>query len=612
MHNDLVECVSYLDGPNKTRVANVTFHVNGSEKSFAKPPDLELPQIPGGSEMPYYSELPEQENGKLRKKEIHWHKFVKQALEVPEATNLTIVEGIGVYEELHEPSITYNGQSYETISINANDSVTLICSGGDSTPKLNLTWRINRRSPHGSNFKVTPSLGLSSLIFQPEHNDLVECVSYLDGPNKTRVANVTFHVREKHTEEHIEPSVQFNYFLNVIVPLVVATVTIFLVICVYSATKRLKGSQSADFSASLQLALRDRPVNGVSNVSRDLPSIRHSMVIPTDEESVEINCGEDKSSTVTNVELGVHLPGEGTFQYWTANASFNNENSKKVIAKCVSDSVQMKEHMNFRTLAENLKSIKTHRNIIEILGVSITSVPYYIYMEYLEYGTLRDFLMRNYQQSRDSQSNVAQTLDEKAIHLTGFALDVADGLIYLTDRDYHHPALCARKILLTKSGICKLYDFWPKSLSTERINQILQKSHPPVAWLSPETIFMRQYSEKSDVWNFGVVLWEIYSLGEIPYSGLTCEEIEQEIRKMHYLDQPLTCPGGIFSMMLASWDTTVDDRPDLSEWKQKLVCLLQSARQDIDDKNGTDGTGEQSYFTLESDICDYEDDYIEQ
>ncbi|KAJ8024209.1 hypothetical protein HOLleu_36870 [Holothuria leucospilota] len=198
----------------------------------------------------------------------------------------------------------------------------------------------------------------------------------------------------------------------------------------------LNGSGPTDFSASLQLALRDRPVNGVSNISRDLPSIRRSMDTSPDEDTVDMYAEEDKTSTVTNVELGIHLPGDGTFQYWTANASFKNENSKKIIAKCVS--------------------------------------------------------------------------------------------------------------------------------------------------------------------------------GEIPYSGLTCEEIEQEIRKMRYLDQPLTCPGGIFSMMLASWDTTVDERPDLSEWKQKLVCLLQSARQDLDDKTSTDGTGDQSYFTLENNICDYEDGYIEQ
>ncbi|KAJ8023700.1 hypothetical protein HOLleu_36209 [Holothuria leucospilota] len=80
---------------------------------------------------------------------------------------------------------------------------------------------------------------------------------------------------------------------------------------------------------------------------------------------------------------------------------------------------------------------------------------------------------------------------------------------------------------------------------------------------------------------------------------------------MRNLDQPLTCPGGIYSMMLASWDTSVDERPALSEWKQKLVCLLQSTKQDSEDGD-TGGSGDRSYFTLENNASEYEDGYIEQ
>lgn len=308
-----------------------------------------------------------------------------------------------------------------------------------------------------------------------------------------------------------------------------------------------------------------------------------------------------------DIQLIAQLPGEGTMKYWTATASTKTGSSVNVIAKTISENAQMKEHLDFRALAGGLSSLPKHNNIVEILGVSIEDVPYHIYFEHLQGGKLKDFLLRNYQES-NAPVKMSQSGDTNTMQLSRFCLDIADGLMFLTQRDYCHPALRTGKVLLSEKGVCKLYDIWPKPMSSDRITQLFQKPHPPVAWLSPEAIFLGQYTDKSDVWNFAVLLWEIYSLGQTPYSGLSCDEIEQEIRANRNLEQPLSCPGAIFGMMLASWNTSMNKRPELSDWRQKLLCILQSANPGDNAKDNGVNSGQ--YFTLENKLESH--DYKEQ
>ncbi|KAJ8027589.1 Fibroblast growth factor receptor 2 [Holothuria leucospilota] len=144
------------------------------------------------------------------------------------------------------------------------------------------------------------------------------------------------------------------------------------------------------------------------------------------------------------------------------------------------------------------------------------SVPYYIYQDFVECGTLRDFLLRNYPSSgyaqlenfdHGSRSNSLQDLAR-------FSFEIAGGMTFLIEKGFCHPVLSAQKILIDATGRCKLYDFWPEESAKLRLNKVFNKVNFSYAWLAPESIFFRQYSTESDVWSFAVVLWEIYSLGE--------------------------------------------------------------------------------------------------
>ncbi|PIK49535.1 hypothetical protein BSL78_13595 [Apostichopus japonicus] len=266
----------------------------------------------------------------------------------------------------------------------------------------------------------------------------------------------------------------------------------------------------------------------------------------------------------------------------------------------------MKEAMNFRALAKNVITLPKHPNIVDVLGVSLEDVPYLIYLEYIDYGTLKDFLMRNYQQSSSGSSNKDDVRDyDKTLQLTTFAFDICQGMLFLDKQSYRHPALSARKALLSSRGQCKLYDFWPVDVANDAVNQLLEQKIPPIAWLPPETVFIGQYSEKSDIWSFGVVVWEIFSLGETPFGGLTCAEIEGKLRRKQYLEQPRACAGGIFGTMLSMWNPSVNERPSFSSLYKTLQAFLNDMKKNINERCEE----EPNYFSLDKDSSD--DDYIE-
>ncbi|PIK53595.1 hypothetical protein BSL78_09513 [Apostichopus japonicus] len=242
-------------------------------------------------------------------------------------------------------------------------------------------------------------------------------------------------------------------------------------------------------------------------------------------------------------------------------------------------------------------------------------IPYYIYQEYLDGGNLRHFMLRNFEQSNkdhiESQSTSTDTIptDGKNLHLIQFALEVACGMAYLAYNNYRHPGLCLKKVLLTNVMTCKLYDFWPDDLSGERLRTILDKPDPPTAWFPTETIFLRQYSGESDVWSYAVLLWELFSFGSTPYAGLSADELEREIRHGRTLPQPTNCPGGVYGIMLSSWDTVVTNRPPFSHLQEKIQTMLNALSQDICPLKGEEMSNEPKYFPLDG--CVEENDYTE-
>ncbi|KAJ8050800.1 Tyrosine-protein kinase transmembrane receptor Ror [Holothuria leucospilota] len=329
------------------------------------------------------------------------------------------------------------------------------------------------------------------------------------------------------------------------------------------------------------------------------------------EDRTEDTKADESCLTPCKVTFLSRLPGEGTMQYWKAVSSYSLMGDEMFVAKTVSETAPLKELYRFRDMAKEVNSLKKHSNVINTIGIAIENVPYYIYQEYIGYGSLRDYLLRNYQQTRRSQicSSTTEGESHKEIErkwkLTGFAHGVSEGMSFLAMNNFCHPALTSRKVLLTKTLTCKLYDFVPQRMAEDKLYNVMQQVNTPLAWLPPETIFLRQYSAKADVWSLAVLLWEIYSLGDTPHAGMTNEEIEKEIRSGRCLLQPLCCPGGIFCVMLSAWDVESEKRPTFENFAKQIAKVRDCLNQEYENEKLAAVKEDPSYFTLNDSDYDY-------
>ncbi|XP_071852675.1 uncharacterized protein [Apostichopus japonicus] len=314
-----------------------------------------------------------------------------------------------------------------------------------------------------------------------------------------------------------------------------------------------------------------------------------------------------KRKSPKDVNLILQLPGEGFITTWTAKSTVIPSNETQFVARTVKEQAKMTDLYNFQECAWFLSILEKNRHLVNFLGAAVDNVPYYIYQEYVDCGSVQDFLLMNYQSDYEANNAPSsqrtqkyEKIKTKRLILTSFVNDINKGMDFLHTKSYRHPALAARKVLLTEAGYCKLYDFWPEKLVPHRITQLINKKPRPVAWLAPETLFLEEYSDKSDVWSFGVVLWEICSLGETPYVGKTCDEIDALVRDNQSLTQPLSCPGGMYSLMLSCWNRNSKKRPTFKNILKQINTLSRCTTETTeDDQDYSDITSSPHYFTVE-------------
>lgn len=202
-----------------------------------------------------------------------------------------------------------------------------------------------------------------------------------------------------------------------------------------------------------------------------------------------------------------------------------------------------------------------HPNVIYLQGVVTRSNPVMIITEYMENGSLDTFLRAN---------------DGKflTIQLIGMLRGIAAGMSYLSDMNYVHRDLAARNVLVNASLICKIADF---GLSREIENAsdayTTRGGKIPVRWTAPEAIAFRKFTSASDVWSYGVVLWEVMSYGERPYWNWSNQDVIKSIEKGYRLPAPMDCPEALYQLMLDCWQKQRTHRPTFSSITQTLDNL---------------------------------------
>ncbi|XP_031436983.1 ephrin type-A receptor 7 isoform X4 [Clupea harengus] len=217
-----------------------------------------------------------------------------------------------------------------------------------------------------------------------------------------------------------------------------------------------------------------------------------------------------------------------------------------------------------------------HPNVVHLEGVVTRGKPVMIVIEYMENGSLDGFLRKH-----DGQFTVIQ--------LVGMLRGIAAGMRYLSDMGYVHRDLAARNILVNSNLVCKVSDFGlsrvidddPEAVYTtagkmqDIMNLIFtpatdlhfteQGGKIPVRWTATEAIQYRKFTSASDVWSYGIVMWEVMSYGERPYWDMSNQDVIKAIEEGYRLPAPMDCPPGLHQLMLDCWQKDRADRPKFDQ-----------------------------------------------
>jgi hypothetical protein len=253
--------------------------------------------------------------------------------------------------------------------------------------------------------------------------------------------------------------------------------------------------------------------------------------------------------------------------------------SSIVAVKMLKEGHTDNEMMDLVSEMEMMKMIGKHINIINLLGCCTQDGPLYVVVEFAPHGNLRDFLRQHrpssgYEPAIGIVEKERKTLTQK--DLVSFAYQVARGMEYLASRRCIHRDLAARNVLVSDDYILKIADFGlARDIHCNDYYRKTTDGRLPVKWMAPEALFHRVYTTQSDVWSYGILLWEIMTLGGTPYPSVpSVEKLFQLLRNGHRMEKPPCCSLEIYILMRECWSYQPNERPLFSQLVEDLDRIL--------------------------------------
>ncbi|KAE8288586.1 Focal adhesion kinase 1 [Larimichthys crocea] len=270
------------------------------------------------------------------------------------------------------------------------------------------------------------------------------------------------------------------------------------------------------------------------------------------------------------IELGRCI-GEGQFGDVHQGVYISPENpalsvAVKTCKNSTSDSVREKFLQEALTMRQF-----DHPHIVKLMGV-ITENPVWIIMELCTLGELRSFLqVRKY------------SLDLASLILYSYQLSTA--LAYLESKRFVHRDIAARNVLVSTVDCVKLGDFGLSRYMEDSSYYKASKGKLPIKWMAPESINFRRFTTASDVWMFGVCMWEILMFGIKPFQGVKNNDVIGRIENGERLAMPPQCPPTLYSLMTKCWSYDPSKRPRFTELKTQLSTILEEEKLQQKERN---------------------------
>lgn len=251
----------------------------------------------------------------------------------------------------------------------------------------------------------------------------------------------------------------------------------------------------------------------------------------------------------TDIEIQQVL-GQGSFgQVFSGTVRSTN---LACAVKTVSDAATLHERMEFLNEATVMKAFNEAHHVVRLLGVVSKGFQPLVVMELMARGDLKSFL----RSTRDSSTSL--TCSE----MYRMAAEIADGMAYLSAKKFVHRDLAARNCMVSADRTVKIGDFgMTRDIYETDYYRKETRGLLPVRWMAPESLADGVFTSDSDVWSYGIVLWEIATLAEQPYQGLANEQVLQFVVARGTLERPVQCPDLLYDIMIACWKWFPGSRP---------------------------------------------------
>ncbi|XP_053730192.1 proto-oncogene tyrosine-protein kinase receptor Ret [Synchiropus splendidus] len=295
-----------------------------------------------------------------------------------------------------------------------------------------------------------------------------------------------------------------------------------------------------------------------------------------------------------NLVLGKTL-GEGEFGKVVKATAFRLKGKAGYTTVAVKMLKENASHSELRDLLSEFTLLKqvNHPHVIKMFGACSQEGPLYLIVEYAKFGSLRNFLRESRKvgpsfMGRDANRNSSylENPDDRALtmgDLISFAWQISRGMQYLAEMKLVHRDLAARNVLVAEGRKMKISDFGLSRDVYEEDSYVKRsKGRIPVKWMAIESLFDHIYTTQSDVWSFGVLLWEIVTLGGNPYPGIAPERLFNLLKTGYRMERPENCSEEMYSLMLRCWKQESDKRPTFSDISKELEKMMVKSRDYLD------------------------------